>query len=151
MDLNSRIILCSGIKLDRNYINVLSYTEQQMLNLCLEHKVAELQDCSFIRSKGTIQCDFTYSQGLQSNYIAFQNPDYSNKWFFAWIDDIMWKGEHNIEISYTVDSWSTWFEYWQKKPCYVLREHVNDDTIGANTPKLIVIPNILAFVRLSPP
>lgn len=131
--MNSRIILCSGIKLDRNYINVLSYTEQQMLNLCLEHKVAELQNCSFIRNKGTIQCDFTYSQGLQSNYIAFQNPDYSNKWFFAWIDEIMYKGEHNIEISYTVDSWSTWFEYWQKKPCYVLREHVNDDTIGANT------------------
>ena len=79
---NSRIILCSGINLDREYINVLDYTEGQMLNLCLAHKVAEVSDYSFIRqNRDSLRTSFTYSQVLNSNYIAFQNSDYSNKWF----------------------------------------------------------------------
>lgn len=37
------------------------------------------------------------------------------------------------EIRYTVDSWSTWFSKLTIKPCFVVREHVNDDTIGLHT------------------
>lgn len=35
----SKIILCKNIKLDREYKNVLDYTEQQMLALCRANKV----------------------------------------------------------------------------------------------------------------
>ena len=76
---------------------------------------------------------FTYSQCLQANYIAFQNPDYSNKWFFAWIDDVIYKGDKNTEITFTVDAWSTWFDKWQKKTCFINRQHTNNDTIGLHT------------------
>jgi hypothetical protein len=37
------------------------------------------------------------------------------------------------EIRYTIDSWSTWFNNVTVKPCFVIREHVNDDTIGKHT------------------
>ena len=134
-DLKSKILLCKDIELDKSYTNVLSYTEEQMLSLCnnSSHLVAIASDYSFIRTNGTIFTSFTYSQCLQANYIAFQNKDYSNKWFFAFIDDVIYAGEKNTEIKYTIDSWSTWYDYWTKKACYVLREHVNDDTIGLHT------------------
>lgn len=131
--MNSRIILVKNIHIDKQYTNVLDYSEEQMLNLCLANKVAEANDYSFIRTNRSINVAFSYSQCLQSNYIAFQNKDYSNKWFFAWIDDVIYKGNNNTEITYTIDSWSTWFDYWQKKVCFINRQHVNDDTIGANT------------------
>ena len=133
--LNSKILLCKDINVDKNYINVLDYSESQMLALCQssEHLIASQDHYSFIRNKGTISTDFTYSQCLQANYIAFQNSDYSNKWFFAFIDDVIYNGESNTELKYTVDVWSTWFDKWTPKSCYVVREHVNDDTIGANT------------------
>ena len=131
-DLHSQIIL-TDTKLDREYVNVLSYTEQQMLSLCETNKIAKATDYQFIREHNSIYTNFTYAQCLQANYIAFQNPDYSNKWFFAFIDDVIYQGEENTEIKFTVDSWATWFDYWTKKPCYVIRQHVNDDTIGANT------------------
>ena len=133
--LNSKIRLCKNIFLDRNYTNVLNYSESDMLSLCesQSHLVASANDFSFIRNKGTISTPFSYDDALQSNYIAFQNPDYSNKWFFAWIDDVIYNGENNTEIKYTVDAWSTWFDYWTAKTCYVVREHVNDDTIGLHT------------------
>lgn len=132
-DLKSRIILAKNIKMDRNYNNVLSYTEDEMLNLCLANRVAEVDNYSFIRTNRSILSGFDYETVLQANYIAFQNKDYSNKWFFGWIDDVIYKGDNNTEIMYTIDSWSTWYDYWDVETCYVSREHVNDDTIGANT------------------
>ena len=133
--MTSKIRLCKGINIDRNYVNVTDYSEQQMLNLCEsnDHLVASANDYSFIRNRGTISTHFKYDDCLQSNYIAFQNKDYSNKWFFAWIDEVNYIGENNTEIKYTIDVWSTWFDYWTAKTCLVTREHVNDDTIGTNT------------------
>lgn len=132
--LNSEIILCKGIRLDKDYINVLSYTENNMLSLCRsnEHKVASSNDYSFIRNTGNIFTSFTYSQCLQSNYIAFQNKDYSNKWFFAFIDEVIYAGENNTEIRYTVDAWSTWYGQWHTKKCFIERQHVLSDAIGSN-------------------
>ena len=131
--MNSNIILVKNIKIDRNYVNVLSYSESQMLTLCENNKVANASNYSFLRTNKSILAGFTYSQCLQANYIAFQNPDYSNKWFFAWIDDIIYKGDRNTEIVFTVDAWSTWYDYWEAKRCFVTREHVNDDTVGLHT------------------
>jgi len=130
---NSQIIMCKNIKLDRNYNNVLNYTEAQMLSLCRANQVASNSKYSFIREKGTIKTHFPYNQCLQSNYIAFQNTDYSNKWFFAWIDSVEYKSDGCGEISFTIDEWSTWYEKLVKKPCWVEREHVADDTIGLHT------------------
>ena len=131
--MNSKILLVKNIKMDRQYTNVLSYTEDQMLQLCQENLVAQADNYSFLRQTGSIMAGFTYSQCLQANYIAFQNPDYSNKWFFAWIDDVIYKGDKNTEITFTVDAWSIWFDKWQKKVCFINRQHVNNDTIGLHT------------------
>lgn len=132
--LKSEIILCKNIRLDKSYVNVLSYTENQMLTLCRsnEHLVARDDDYSFIRTTGNIFTNFTYSQALNANYIAFQNKDYSNKWFFAFIDEVIYRGEENTEIRYTIDAWSTWFDKWNTKKCFIERQHVLNDTIGSN-------------------
>ena len=131
--MNSKILLVKNIHIDRQYTNVLSYSEAQMLELCQSNLVAQADNYSFLRPTGSIMAGFTYAQCLQANYIAFQNPDYSNKWFFGWIDDIIYKGDKNTEITFTVDAWSTWFDKWQKKTCFINRQHTNDDTIGLHT------------------
>lgn len=131
--MNSKILLVKNIHIDRQYTNVLSYSEAQMLELCQANLVAQADNYSFLRPTGSIMSGFTYTQCLQANYIAFQNSDYSNKWFFAWIDDVIYKGDKKTEITFTVDAWSTWFDKWTTKPCFIQREHTNDDTIGSNT------------------
>lgn len=131
--MNSKILLVKNIHIDRQYTNVLSYSEAQMLELCQDNLVAQADNYSFLRPSGSIMAGFTFAQCLQANYIAFQNPDYSNKWFFAWIDDVIYKGDKNTEITFTVDAWSTWFDKWQKKTCFINRQHTNDDTIGLHT------------------
>lgn len=131
--MNSKIILVKNINMDKQYVNVLDYSESQMLSLCQQNQVASADNYSFLRPTGTILAGFTYAQCLQANYIAFQNPDYSNKWFFAFIDDIIYKSDRSCEIKFTIDAWSTWFSYWTKKSCYVVRHHVTDDIVGRYT------------------
>ena len=128
-----KVILAKGIKLDKSYKNVIDYSESQMVNLVTLKKVAEFSDCSFIRQGGNeIDIEISYGQALQCNYLAFQNPDYSNKWFFAFIDEVHYISDKTTRFTFTIDVFSTWKDYWTYKQCFVIREHINDDTIGAN-------------------
>ena len=131
---NSNIMICKNIKLDKSYKDVLNYTEGQMVTLCQANAVASASNYSFIRGeRGYIKTSFSYNDALKCNYMAFQNPDYSNKWFFAFIDEVIYDNDGTARIRYTVDEFSTWFDYWNPEPCFVEREHVNDDTIGLHT------------------
>lgn len=131
--MNSKIILCKNINIDKEYINVMNYTEEQLLNLITsnDHLVARSDTYSFIRaSENRISTGFTYAEVLQSNYMAFQNPDYSGKWFFAWIEDAIYKGDNNTIIEFKIDAWSTWFNNLTLGNSFIIREHVADDTPG---------------------
>lgn len=130
----SRVILAKDINVDKEYKSVLNYTEQQMLTLVQSKKVYEQDNFSFIRQdENRIKVDVSYGTALQANYIAFQNPNYSGKWFFAWITNVKYIGEDTTEIDFEVDEFSTWFDYWESNQCFVVREHTNNDTIGNNT------------------
>ena len=131
---NSKIMICKNIRLEKDYKNVLDYTESQMLTLCTNNAVASDSSYSFIRSeRNVIKTGFSYNDALKCNYMAFQNPDYANKWFFAFIDDVEYANDGTCRIKYTIDEFSTWFDYWDVEPCFVIREHVRDDTIGLHT------------------
>ena len=131
--MDSRVILAKNIKLDKNYINVLDYNEQKMVDLCLNNVVAQSNTYNFNKQTGEIMVNFSYDLCLQANYIAFQNPNYSNKWFFAFIDKIEFINPGTTQIMYTVDSWSTWHDRWSAQTCFVKREHVSNDSIGLHT------------------
>lgn len=129
-----KVIIAKNIKLNKSYKDVLDYTEQEMLNLVNSKKVAETSSASFIRvGDNVIDTDFTYNDALKCNYIALQNPSYSNKWFFGFIDSVEYISNGNARIHYTIDEHSTWFDYWTSKACFVIREHVNNDSFGLHT------------------
>ena len=73
---NSNIILSTGIKLDKSYNNCLTLSSDELLEVLRSesHYITSASDVSFIRSSGRISTPFTYSQCLNSNYMAFQNP-----------------------------------------------------------------------------
>jgi hypothetical protein len=128
---NSEVIICKNIKLEKSYSDVLDYTESQMVTLCRQHAVATANNYSFIRKeRNVIDTRFSYNDALKCNYMAFQNTDYSNKWFFAFIDDVEYVSDGCARIHYTVDEFSTWFDYWNPQACFILREHVSSDGVG---------------------
>lgn len=133
--INSNIILSKGIRIDKAYTNVLSYNESQMLQLLRspEHLIYESNNYSFIDEFQNIICvQVPIGDCLALNYMAFQNPRYNNKWFFCFIDKVEYNSERSTNITFHIDSWSTWFDRLEQEQCYTIREHVRDDTIGAN-------------------
>ena len=132
--MDSKLYLCQGIKLDKNYTNVVDYTVDKMLSLVYNMSVYESNNLNYIDYIAkTVKVDCPYSTAIECNYMAFQNPRHGNKWYFAFIDDVKYESPKQCTISFTIDVWSTFFEDWQQKPCFVVREHVNNDTIGRNT------------------
>lgn len=132
---NSRIVLSKNIKLDKRYKQVLSFTEAQMVSLLTDasNLVYQSLDYSFIRDRGTIKVNAPYNTCIQCNYMGFQNPSFSNKWFFAFIDKVVYLSDNSCEIYYTIDEWSTWFDYWNPKQCFIIRQHAVTDNVGQNT------------------
>lgn len=131
----SNIVMSKNILVDKAGKNVLSYGNGAMLELMRNqaHLVNQADNYSFINyTENKISVGFTYSECLASNYIAFQNPIYGAKWFFAWIDSVTFRSDKMTEIEFTIDHWTTWYDMLNFKACYVLREHVANDTIGLN-------------------
>lgn len=136
---NGSIILASGIGMDKEHKNIINYSSTNMLALLRSqaHFVGEKSDYSFIKEHGkggnVVDTNFTYQQCKNSNYIAFQNPTYYNKWFFAFIDSVEYINDGTTRITFTVDNWATWFDNLTFKSCFVVREHVNSDLVGEHT------------------
>lgn len=129
-----KVILAKGIKLDKNYKNIMDYSESSMVSLVQSKAIGTFSNCSFVRvGENKIDIGISYGQALQANYIAFQNPDYSNKWFFAFIDEVEYISNNTSRIYYTIDECSTWWDYWDPRQTFVVREHTNSDVAGNNT------------------
>lgn len=68
----------------------------------------------------------------QCNYLMYQNADISNKWYFAFIDNVQYNSLNSVIISHTIDVWQTYqFDITYYKNL-ILRAHVakSTDTVG---------------------
>jgi hypothetical protein len=131
---DNEIILCKGIKLDRNYENVLSYSESDMVSLCRNNAIYQADEYNFIeKANNRIVVSHPYSSAMYANYVAFKNPRFGNKWIFAWVTDIKLINVGSTEITFEVDVWSTWYSRFDIGKAFIEREHVDDDTIGKHT------------------
>lgn len=67
------------------------------------------------------------------NYIMFQNTNFGNKWFYAFIKSVEYINNITSEIEYEIDVMQTWFFDYTMDQCFVEREHSASDNIGDNT------------------
>lgn len=68
----------------------------------------------------------------QCNYMMYQNKDLSNKWYFAFIDNVYNNSLNSVIISHSIDPWQTLqFDITYYKSL-ILRAHVakSADTVG---------------------
>lgn len=130
---NSEIILCSGIKLDKNYENVLSYNEEEMVNLCRNNSIYTAKEYSFIGNTNYIDIECPYQTTMYSNYVAFLNPTFGNKWMFCWVTDVKLINPKTSRIFFEIDVFSTWYSRFNVGEAFIEREHVDDDEVGLHT------------------
>lgn len=66
------------------------------------------------------------------NYLMFQNSNFGTKWFYAFITSIEYVNPNMSIVNFELDVWQTWQFDITIKPSFVVREHTNNDSIGAN-------------------
>lgn len=77
---------------------------------------------------GSFRMQIPYETASKANYMMFRNPSYGNKFFYAYITDIVpQSGNEQVEIHYYIDSMQSYlFEVVRGiKPSTVIREHIS--------------------------
>lgn len=132
----STVTLYQNVPLDPMYKHTLTFTNKAAQTAYFETKKAANYDftlMSYIRyQSGAIKVQATMDIVDKVNYLRFNNLANENKNFYAFVTSIQYISETVVAISFEVDVLQTWMFDYTLNPCYVEREHTNDDTIGAN-------------------
>ena len=93
-----------------------------------EHKKATYQRVNLNALKIELPVEKLYD----CNYMMFKNEYFENKWFYAFITSVEYVNNRTSLINYYIDVIQSWFFETELKACFVEREHVVDDRIGAD-------------------
>lgn len=123
---NTDIIILHGVPLESNLEHTIlfsSWFEQQ--SYFLQKAKYTLTNQSYQRKS---KCRLRISQHadnlLDCNYLMFKNTSYGNKWFYAFISDVIYINDSVCEVIYIIDVLQTWLFDFSLSSCYVEREHV---------------------------
>ena len=88
---------------------------------------------TYQRKDGTIRVPQRYDDIISYNYVMYRNDNYSNKWFYAFIEGMEYVNDGMTAVKIKTDVYQTWMFDMVYKSCFVEREHANSDTVGSNT------------------
>ena len=94
----------------------------------------EEDDAQYLRKDGVIRFP-AHADSLQEfNYCMYQNDNYSNKWFYAFITNIQYANDTCSFISIKTDVFQTWQFSLNYLQSFIEREmiNVNEDVAGNN-------------------
>lgn len=135
---NSQVQLFKGVPLNKDSEDTLlfrSVSEQEEFFSQTLSATFSASNFTFIKKeKQTLRIASGYSEVYQCNYMRFNNTQSGNKWFYAFITDIVYINEETTEIEYEIDVMQTWLPNIDYKltECYVDREHSATDEFGDN-------------------
>jgi hypothetical protein len=87
---------------------------------------------TYIRMNNSIKVQANAEELYTYNYCMYQNSNYNTRWFFAFITEVNYINENTTELVLELDVMQTWYYDMALQECYVEREHIWTDTIGAN-------------------
>ena len=130
-DTNIRLLKCP-LELDNKNQITFSSKEAQYNYFNSLPKV-EVEGSYYQRKDSSIYYPDNFDDLLEYNYVMYQNENYSNKWFYAFITDTEYISDNCTRLEIETDVFQTWQFDLEYKPSFVIREHTNNDTIGLNT------------------
>lgn len=83
-----------------------------------------------IEGKNFISTNKSIDELWGTNYVMFQNAQYNNKWFYAFVTKLEYVQKNTTYVHFQIDVFQTWKFQMNFKPSYVVREHCplwNDD------------------------
>lgn len=94
----------------------------------------EVEEISYQRKDSLLYFEGNVDSLLEYNYCMYQNENYGDKWFFAFIENMRYIADETTEMTLVTDVFQTWQFDITWKHSFIEREmiSVNDDIIGKN-------------------
>lgn len=156
---NSTIYLCN-VPIDSEYKNQVyfktkdeqkAYFSGKSVKLLLSYLVVRktTPNGSFQTSiKVDMNIDDVHSLGV--NYLFYQNANHGEKYFYAFVDKIIYINEGTTELVFSTDVYQTWLFDVNILPSYVVREHSATDEIGEHLIPESFTANDYKYIELLP-
>ena len=128
---NLKLLKCN-LNLDNmNQLNFASTTTQY--NFFNSLPKLEVSNFTYQRKDNVIRYPAHIDSIIEYNYVMYQNSNYTNKWFYAYIVRMEYVNDNMTHIYIKTDPYQTWQFDLTFMKSFVEREHVNNDTIGLHT------------------
>ena len=117
--------LLKNIKIDHSNTNqILFDSKEQQQSYFMSHKAFEVLEGTYQRKTiGVINVPFLYDDIADCNYVMWQNGNYSDKWYYAFILNIKYVNPNLSQIVYDLDVIQTYMFDVEFKECYINRQH----------------------------
>lgn len=127
------IYLCKT-PLINDYKNQLTFSNlTSQLNYFNSRIQKTFDNYTYIKKDNVIKVGENIDNIIGCNYLFYRNNGFSNKYYFCFIVNMEYINENCTAITIETDVFQTYQFNINYKPCFVEREHVNDDTIGLHT------------------
>lgn len=129
----SRVKLCK-VPFQNDYHDIIDFqTKNAQRNYFESVWTREFDNFVYIRKNSQIKVEANIDEIINNNYLFFHNLGYTDEYYFCFITNMEYVNENTTLITYETDVWQTWCFNIGWHPCFIEREHVTNDTIGANT------------------
>ena len=130
-DTNLKLLKCNLNLDEMNQINFRNATAQYNFFNSLQQ--VSNSSATYQRKDNVIRYPAHIDSIIEYNYVMYQNHNYTNKWFYAYIVRMEYVNDNMTNIYIKTDPYQTWQFDIEFKRSFVEREHVNDDTQGLHT------------------
>lgn len=119
--------------LESDYRNTLWFPDREAQTAYFLGKtIKTYENFQYIKKNNTIIVDGEVDLLYNCNYIMYQNNNFTNKWFYAFIDRIEWASNSSVRLYVSTDVIQTWFFDITYYNSYVDRCHSDTDVAGDN-------------------
>lgn len=132
----TKVYLLNEVPLDNEYAHTIYFASASEQYSYFDTKIwRQYTNFSFQRHNNSIRIPEHIDELLSAgcNYVMYQNPQYDDKWFYAFITDMEYKNSSTTEVKIRTDCMQTWMFDITIKPSFVEREHAKTDEVGEHT------------------
>lgn len=131
---NSDIRLLSDVPVDKSYRHTLWFdTPANQEAYFIGKSKRYFPKCSYTRATpGYIKVQASADDVRDCNYMMYRNTGYSNKWFYAFITNVVYISNTVCGIVFAIDQLQTWFFDMRLSECFIERQHSVTDNAGDN-------------------
>ena len=125
--------VCQNVPLDSTYKDTLDFFNAIAQAAYFTSKAKyTFTKLAPVRLQNALRLPVNADNLYDCNYVMFQNANFAEKWFYAFIKDIHFINVNMCEVEIEIDVIQTWWFDITLKPSFVEREHVLNDEIGNN-------------------